>query len=267
MTEQVTKNMPILKRVGSFFTPNAHVGAHTLRVYLAVTIISLIALWSIGPGVFPTPIAVWKQLVEMITRDGLIGHLLMSLQLSIEAIVLSSIIALSLAYLSTSAPMRGLIDILSAFRFLSLVGTGIFFMPIVGAGHAMKLSMLVFSMTTFILSTMKAEVQQVSDADLDYVRSLRCSPWRVVIEAQVMGTSGKAFDTIIDTAAMAWMTLTAVEGIVRTEGGIGALLLSENRHYNIAGIIAVQLVFLTAGIVQDSVLRMFKGVLLPHTKA
>jgi len=105
----------------------------------------------------------------------------------------------------------------------------------------------------------------VSVAKLDYVRSMRAKPFRVLWETQVMGTSGKAFDTLIDTAAMAWLMLTAVEGIVRTEGGIGVLLLAENKRYNIAGIIAVQLVFLVAGLVQDFALRTLKKVILPHT--
>ena len=129
----------------------------------------------------------------------------------------------------------------------------------------MKLAMLTFGMGVFLLSSMKTEVQQVPLAKLDYVRSMRAGHWRVVWEAQVMGTSGKAFDTLIDTAAMAWLMLTAVEGIVRTEGGIGVMLLAENKRYNIAGIIAVQIIFLITGLAQDYVLRTMKKILLPHT--
>lgn len=245
-------------------TPNTVLSSNILYSVAAIELMLFLGAWLFGSGMFPTPIEVIQQFPSLM-NDGLIGHLLSSLQLSVEAIVLSSVLALSLSYVSTVPIMRSIINVLSTFRFLSLVGTGVFFFAFFGSGHGMKLAMLTFGMGVFMLSSMKTEIQQVSIAKLDYVRSLRAGPWRVLWEAQVMGTSGKAFDTLIDTAAMTWLMLTAVEGIVRTEGGIGVLLLAENKHYNIAGIIAVQLVFLIAGLVQDNVLRSAKRVLLPHT--
>jgi len=264
MADAATKNSLTPSGVGSFFTPNATMGSKALYLIGVVELVAFIALWAIGPGMFPGPIDVMDQFPSLM-KDGLIGHLLSSLQLSIEAIALSTLIALSLAYTATIPVARPVINVLSAMRFLSLVGTGVFFHSFAGAGHGMKLAMLTFGMGVFMLSSMKTEVQQVSVAKLDYVRSMRAKPFRVLWETQVMGTSGKAFDTLIDTAAMAWLMLTAVEGIVRTEGGIGVLLLAENKRYNIAGIIAVQLVFLVAGLVQDFALRTLKKVILPHT--
>ena len=264
MAEVATKKMPILSGVGSFFTPNALLSTKALlTLNIAVPLIFLV-LWLIGPGVFPSPVEVFAQFPSLM-NDGLIGHLLSSMVLSVEAIFLSALLALSLAYTATTPVMRPIVNVLSTFRFLSLVGTGIFFQSFFGAGHGMKLAMLTFGMGVFLLSSMKTEVQQVPLAKLDYVRSMRAGHWRVVWEAQVMGTSGKAFDTLIDTAAMAWLMLTAVEGIVRTEGGIGVMLLAENKRYNIAGIIAVQIIFLITGLAQDYVLRTMKKILLPHT--
>jgi NitT/TauT family transport system permease protein len=264
MAEVATKKTPTLSGVGSFFTPNMTIGTKALYMVGAVELVLFLLVWTFGLGVFPSPMEVIKQFPSLM-EDGLIGHLLSSLQLSLEAITLSTLIALSLAYTATIPAARPIINVLSALRFLSLVGTGVFFHAFAGSGHGMKLAMLTFGMGVFMLSSMKTEVQQVPLPKLDYVRSLRANPVRVLWEAQVMGTSGKAFDTLIDTAAMAWLMLTAVEGIVRTEGGIGVMLLAENKHYNIAGIIAVQLVFLTAGLVQDFGLRTLKKVLLPHT--
>jgi NitT/TauT family transport system permease protein len=59
------------------------------------------------------------------------------------------------------------------------------------------------------------------------------------------------------------MMLTMVEGISRSEGGIGALLMDQNKHFHLAAIIAVQGVFLVAGFFQDAFLAWLKSVLVP----
>lgn len=265
VSEPVPQNTrSLFSRASVFFIPNRLIDSRSMYLLALVEVILLIGVWTIGPGVFPSPLEVLAQFPSLL-EDGLVGNLISSLLLSVEAILLSSLIAGILAYSSASGVMRPITQLISTFRFLSLVGTGVFFHAFVGSGHGMKLAMLTFAMGVFILSSLRTEVLQVPIANLDYVRSMRASPLRVVWEAQVMGTSGKAADIIIDAAAMAWLTLTAVEGIVRSEGGIGVMLLSENKHYNIAGIIAVQIVFLVAGLIQDVLLRTLKSTFLHHT--
>ena len=42
-------------------------------------------------------------------------------------------------------------------------------------------------------------------------------------------------------AAMGWMMLTMVEGISRSEGGVGAMLLNQNKHFHLSAVFAIQL--------------------------
>jgi NitT/TauT family transport system permease protein len=87
--------------------------------------------------------------------------------------------------------------------------------------------------------------------------------WRVVWEVVILGQMDLAFDALRQNAAIGWMMLTMVEGIARSEGGIGALLIDQNKHFHLAGIIAIQIVFLVAGFFQDAFLAWLKGVLVP----
>jgi len=121
----------------------------------------------------------------------------------------------------------------------------------------------VFGIRAFFLTSMVDIVASVPTEKLDHARTLRMSDWRVVWEVVILGQMDLAFDALRQNAAIGWMMLTMVEGIARSEGGIGALLIDQNKHFHLAGIIAVQAVFLVAGFFQDAFLAWLKSVLVP----
>jgi NitT/TauT family transport system permease protein len=84
--------------------------------------------------------------------------------------------------------------------------------------------------------------------------------WEVVIR----GTADKAFETLRQNAAMGWMMLTTVEGVVRSEGGIGTMLLDENKHLALDAVFALILVVLVVGVAQDYALAYLRRVCCPY---
>jgi NitT/TauT family transport system permease protein len=80
----------------------------------------------------------------------------------------------------------------------------------------------------------------------------------------IRGTLGDALELIRQNAAIAWTLLTLVEGLVRAEGGVGALLLNQTRHFHLAEVFAVQLSILAVGLLQDVALRGVRRLLCPH---
>jgi NitT/TauT family transport system permease protein len=65
-------------------------------------------------------------------------------------------------------------------------------------------------------------------------------------------------------AAIGWMMLTMVEGISRAEGGIGAMLLNQQKHFHLAEVFAIQLLILVVGILQDYGLGALRRVVFPY---
>jgi len=63
---------------------------------------------------------------------------------------------------------------------------------------------------------------------------------------------------------MGWMMLTMVEGISRSEGGIGALLLNQNKHFHLEAVFAIQLSILIIGLFQDYMLGVAKKFICPY---
>jgi NitT/TauT family transport system permease protein len=252
--------MPAL---GPALRPNQWVSRQTYLAIAAGWAVVVLLLWLFGAGFFPTPARVLAALGTLVSEGGLLGELLTSLTLFAEALVIAGLLSMGLAYLSVVPALRPIISALTKARFLSLVGLTFVFTMLVGGGHPLKLALLVFGISAFLLTSMMDVVGSVTTEKLDHARTLRMGDWRVVWEVVILGQMGLAFDALRQNAAIGWMMLTMVEGISRSEGGIGALLMDQNKHFHLAAIIAVQGVFLIAGFFQDFFLAWLKSVLVP----
>jgi len=133
-----------------------------------------------------------------------------------------------------------------------------------GGGHTLKLALLVFGMTVFFVTSMAAVILDLPKERFDHARSLGMSEWRVVWEVVILGTADEAFEVLRQNAAIGWMMLTMVEGISRAEGGIGAMLLNQNKHFHIAEVFAIQIVILAVGIAQDYAIGALRSLFCPY---
>ena len=150
-------------------------------------------------------------------------------------------------------------------RFLGLTGLTFLFTLIFGGGHPLKVSLLVFGMSVFFVTSMAAVVEEIPKEKFDYARTLRMSEWRVVWEVVILGTADKAFEVLRQNAAIGWMMLTMVEGISRSEGGVGAMLLNQNKHFHLAEVFAIQGVILVVGMAQDYAIGAAKRLFCPYS--
>jgi NitT/TauT family transport system permease protein len=249
--------------LGPALRPNQWVPQRTYVTMAAAWAALVLLFWLFASGIFPSPAQVAGQLRVLTASQGLLGELLTSLTLFAESLAVAVLISFTLAYLSVVPALRPIVTALTKARFLSLVGFTFVFTLWFSGGHKLKLALLVFGISTFLLTSMVDVVASVSTEKLDHARTLRMGDWRVVWEVVVLGQLGPAFDAIRQNAAMGWMMLTMVEGLIRGEGGIGTMLMDQEKHFNLAAIVAVQGVFLLAGFFQDAFLAWLKGVLVP----
>jgi len=249
--------------LGPALRPNQWVPQRTYLTMAAAWAAVVVLLWLFASGIFPSPAKVADALGNLTAQQGLLGELLTSLTLFGESLLVAVLISFGLAYLSVVPALRPIVTALTKARFLSLVGFTFVFTLLFSGGHALKLALLVFGISAFLLTSMVDIVAAVPTEKLDHARTLRMGDWRVVWEVVILGQMGAAFDAIRQNAAMGWMMLTMVEGLVRGEGGIGTMLMDQQKHFNLAAIVAVQGVFLIAGFFQDAFLAWMKGVLVP----
>jgi NitT/TauT family transport system permease protein len=251
--------------LSSAFLPNRLVSASVVRIIMAVEAGLLLLLWLNSPfAVLPTPPEVLRALSSLWAQQGLGAELVASFKLNLVALAWSTLLSLGLSYLTVLGVMRPVVAALSKGRFLSLTGLTFVFTLLVGGGHPLKVALLVLGMSVFFVTSMAAEVEQIPRERFDHARTLRFSDWQVVWEVVVLGTADRAFEILRQNAAIGWMMLTMVEGISRSEGGVGAMLLNQNKHFHLAEVFAIQFVILGLGILQDYGLGALRRAALPY---
>jgi NitT/TauT family transport system permease protein len=155
--------------------------------------------------------------------------------------------------------------IVSKLRFLGLTGLVFPFTLATGGGFALKVALLTFGMTTFLATALLRIVDDIPDAQIDYVRGLGASRARVIWEVLVRGTLDRMLDAARQNIAMGWSMITMVEGIARSDGGVGAVLLAENKHFRLSEVYAILIVVLLVGLAIDFAMAALERALCPYS--
>jgi NitT/TauT family transport system permease protein len=246
--------------------PNRAVSPATMRLIVLVQAAAALLFWWTSPvAVLPNPAEVMTALRRLWFQEGLGRELITSFSLNLEALGLTLLISLALSYLTVVPVFRPVASAVSKGRFLGLIGLTFVFTLLLGGGRPLKVALLVFGMTVFFVTSMVDVVAAIPREQFDHARTLRMGEWRVVWEVVVRGTADKAMEVLRQNAAIGWMMLTMVEGISRSEGGIGAMLLNQNRHFRLAEVFAIQILILVVGVLQDYGLGLLKRLLFPYS--
>ena len=254
-----------MSSLASVFTPNEAVSKRTLWIVGGVWFAIWVSYWALfRPEIFPSPLEVIRSFPDLWWEEGLAQELVTSFKVNVQALAWSSVISLGLAYFSVVAFVRPLVTFVSKLRFVS--PAAFLFVLIVAThnGHQLKVSMMTLGITVFFVTTMTGIVAAIPKEKFDHARTLRMSEWRAIWYVVVRGTLDQAIDVLRDNAAMGWVMLTMVEGLVRSEGGVGVLILNQNKHLNLANVYAIATAIILVGLTQDYALGVVKNILCPH---
>ena len=253
-----------LKDLAKAFKPNRAVSKSTIQLMAIAWAVLFFLVWSfMTPRIVPRPGEVLSALGDLWNNGGLLDELLSSLTLNFQALIYSTVISLGLSYLTVVPAFRPVVAFISKLRFLGFTGLTFLF-GLAFTGHDLKVWMLVMGMSVFFITSMAAVVAAIPKEEFDYARTLRMSEWRVVYEVVIRGSFDQALETLRQNAAMGWLMLTMVEGLVRSEGGLGALMLNENKHFKLEAVFAIQATILVVGILQDYLIGGAKNLLCPY---
>lgn len=255
--------MPI--SIPKCLTPNQPADRQTRQWIVGWWVVATGMLWLLSPFPFlPTPGEVISALGDLWTNYDLASQLLVSFTLNLQAILLSLVLALSLAYASTFQLLKPMVLVIGKLRFLSMVGLSFAFTIMTTSGHQLKLAMLTFTIVVFFVTGMVDVLSGIPQEQYDLARTLRMSEWQVLWEVVVLGTADEAFVVLRQNAAIGWMMLSFVESMERSEGGVGALLATQDKYFHMAAIMGVQLLVLGMGLGQDWALGWLRGVCCPY---
>lgn len=249
----------------NWFIPFTSVGDAPLKIFAFGQAIFLLVIWTLFPhNVIPNPqeiLAAWNMMAK---EQGLLMELWKSSNTIWTAIFWSSLISFTIAYAATAAVFKPMAQWLTTFRFLGFAGITFLFTMWTSDGAELKIWLLTFGMTVFLLTNMLASIQSITQEQIDHARSLKLSGWMITYEIACRGKLDEALDLIRQNAAIGWVMLSMVEGIVRVEGGIGTLLINQNKHLHLAAIFALQITILIYGLLQDFLLKWIREIVCPY---
>jgi NitT/TauT family transport system permease protein len=254
-----------MTKLGAAFLPNRVVDRATASLIVAIWSGAALLLWLFSPWkTLPTPGEIWHALGELWWQRGMGPEIFTTMRLIAHATFLTVVISLLMSYATVIAFLRPAVEAASKLRFLGITGLVFPFTLATGGGYALKVALLTFGMTTFFVTSMAQVVIEIPRAEFDYMRVLGASELRILWEVVVLGTLDKALDVLRQNVAMGWAMITMVEGISRAEGGIGAMILNENKHFLLAEVYAILFVILLLGLGMDYGMGVLTNLLCPY---
>jgi NitT/TauT family transport system permease protein len=246
-------------------TPFKSITKKTFTLFIVIDVTLILALWYMSPlMLLPKPHEVIASMLDLFMNEDLVLSVWTSFKLNIKSILIATVLSLSISYAYVIPIARPIVTFISSLRFLSMAGLVVAFVEAL-SGTGLQIGLLVFGETTFFVTSMAAVVASVPEDEIDYARTLRFPSWKIVWEVIVLGKMDQAIELLRQNQAMGWMMLTMVEGLVRAGGGIGKLLLDENKHYQIGKVYAIQVILLLVGLCMDIFITWSKKKICPHT--
>ncbi len=254
-----------LNAVRDAFLPNRRVDASVaIGLIVAWAAIALL-IWVFSPWeTLPAPLEVYAALKKLWWEQGMGPEMFTTVRLILHALALTVVLSMALSYATVIAAFRPVIEAVSKLRFLGLTGWVVPFTLLTGGGYDLKVAMLTFGMTTFFVTSMSAEVMAIPREKFDHLRVLGASEFRILWEAVILGTLDKALDILRQNLAIGWAMITMVEGISRAEGGLGAMILNENKQFHLAEVYAILIAILIVGLILDYGMGVLTRLLCPY---
>lgn len=245
------------------FRPNRQNSERVLKILTIGWGLMFLAIWQLfAVSPIPVPSDLPGAFADLWNRTEVARDLIASITLNVEATLLATFISCGLAYLTVLGGARPAIAFVSKLRYLGLTGITFLF-QLYFQGHALKLVLLTFGMTVFLTTSMQSVIAAIPAQRYAYARTLRMSEWQAVWQVAIRGTLDQTIDIVRQNAAISWMMLTAVEGLVRFEGGLGVLLLNGNKQFRLETVFALQFMILMLGLSQDYMLGVIRSLLCP----
>ena len=254
-----------MSKLSRAFQPNRVIDSGTTGLIVLFWAGTALLLWFASPWkTLPTPREIWSTVGTLWWERGMGPEMFTTLKLIAHAVLLTAVISLLLSYAAIIPFFRPIVAMTSKLRFLGLTGLVFPFTLMTGGGYTLKVALLTFGMTSFFVTSMAQVVLEIPRAEFDHMRVLGSSELRIFWEVVVRGTLDKALDVLRQNLAMGWAMITMVEGISRAEGGIGALILNQNKHFMLAEVYAILLVILVLGLTMDYAMGALTNILCPH---
>ncbi len=249
------------------FEPFANISRQSVITMVTIQVAITILAWHFASdGLIPKPGKVAAAFVHLLSTRLLIDNVLVSLALTVQAMLYSILITLLFAYLSVLPFFNSIAQFIVKCRYLTLAGLVFVFTLLTRDGSTLKLWLLVFGIVPFFVTSFLSVIVHTDKQQYELCKTLGYSNWQTLYEVIVVGKADQVFEILRHNFAIAWLMITMVEGLNMSEGGIGALLIKYNKFNDLANVLALQGVIFLLGLGFDFLLGFIRRWLFPFTR-
>jgi sulfonate transport system permease protein len=249
------------------FKPFSTISRSSVLIMMGSQILFILLLWQlIAGGLMPTPARIGSALGDLLTSRSLIDNLLVSLLLTVQAMLYSIAITLFFGYLSVIPFFNSIARFIVKCRYLTLTGLIFIFTLLTKDGSQLKLSLLVFGIVPFFTTSFLSVILRTPPQEFELCQTLGYTRWETLREVIMIGKADQVIEIVRQNFAIAWMMITMVEGLSMSEGGIGALLIKYNKYNDLTHVLALQAVIFAIGLCFDYLLGTLRHWLFPYTR-
>ncbi|HWK06376.1 MAG TPA: ABC transporter permease subunit [Puia sp.] len=249
------------------FKPFEKISHRTFMIMVLLQVIVTLVLWQSGSGgLIPQPLRIIAAFGHLLTTRLLLDNVLVSLLLTLKALVYSVLATLAFTYLSVIPFFSSLAQFIVKCRYLTLTGLIFIFTLLTKDGSQLKLSLLIFGIVPFFTTSFLSVILHINKQEYELCQTLGYNRWQTLYEVVIVGKADQVFEIVRQNFAIAWMMITMVEGLSMSEGGIGALLIKYNKYNDLTNVLALQGVIFGLGLCFDYLLGTLRKWLFPYTK-
>jgi len=258
----------MINSIKNLFTPNAKLSRWAGNAILSVQLLVILAIWQTWQGgALPKPLEIASSIVVLFREHDLVWHTLVSTMLCFKAILYALIISVAVAYASTLPVVRDLAVLSTRMRYLTTTGLSFIFAQITPNSEEQKISILVFGITVYLVTSVVAVIVGTKPGELEHARTVGFGAWRTLWEVQILGKLDQIIDCVRQNFAIAWMMLAMVENMFRSQGGLGVILSDANKVYKYGQVFAVFVVVFAMGNLLDWFLSKVRLWVFPSARA
>ncbi len=251
----------------NIFVPFGKINRTTFWIMGALQLCLALSYWHFNSnGLIPHPEKVMQSFITLLGSKQLIDDVLVSIVLTLKAMLYSILITLFFAYLSVIPFFNTIANFLVKCRYLTLTGLVFIFTLLTTDGGQLKLSLLIFGIVPFFVTSFLAVIVNIDKQQYDLCKTLGYNKWQTLYEVIIVGKADQVFEMVRQNFAIAWLMITYVESLSQSEGGIGLLLYKYNKYNDLSNVIALQLVIFLLGLFFDFLLGLLREWLFPYTK-
>lgn len=250
-----------------FFQPFARLSKSTFTLMIISQVVIGLLLWQFtSDGLIPKPGKVGAAFMHLLGTSLLWDNILVSMGLTLQAMLYAIVITLKFSYLSVVPFFRSLALFLVKCRYLTLTGLIFVFTLLTKDGSQLKLSLLVFGIVPFFVTSFLSVIVHINKQEYELCKTLGYNNWQTLYEVIIVGKADQVFEILRQNFAIAWLMITLVEGLNMSEGGIGTLLIKYNKYNDLTNVLALQLWIFSIGLCFDFLLGTVRQWLFPYTK-